>query len=31
VRPEMVTTGSIRFPHFGQPVVRSIGSSDLLA
>src|ERR1700678_2979235 len=24
VRPEMVTTGTIRFPHFGQRVVRSM-------
>src|SRR6202022_2987444 len=27
VRPEMVTTGTIRFPHFGQRVVRSMRSS----
>jgi hypothetical protein len=27
VRPEMVITGSIRFPHFEQRIVRSIGTS----
>src|ERR1700738_4435444 len=27
VRPEMVTTGTIRFPHFGQRVVRSMRPS----
>src|SRR4030088_1019983 len=27
VRPERVTTGIIRFPHFGQRVVRSMRSS----
>jgi hypothetical protein len=27
VRPEKVTTGTIRFPHFGQRVVRSMRSS----
>ena len=27
VRPERVTTGTIRFPHFGQRVVRSMRSS----
>ena len=27
MRPERVTTGTIRFPHFGQRVVRSMRSS----
>jgi hypothetical protein len=28
VRPEMVITATVRFPHFGQRVVRSIATSD---
>ena len=29
VRPEIVTTGTIRFPHFGQRVIRSMRSSRI--
>src|SRR5260221_13908291 len=29
VRPEMVTTGTIRFPHLAQRVIRSMTSSSI--